>query len=116
MSKYVTLTGYCSTTKKPIGIQFSKVGSHYVAVGSYIVSSASGTGKSEELTGKVYASGFKCKRCDNTCVIVCSCNTVICIKSNAPEVTCPKCGKNTIIEWVEDINKLSDSKLNGNKQ
>ncbi len=116
MSKYVTLTGYCSTTKKPFGIQCEVRDGDYVAVGSFATSAAGGAAKDEELNGKLYAGGnFKCKHCGNDCIIKCSCGAVICLSNYAPNVVCPKCGTDFKVNWV-DIDQLPKTTIKGDKQ
>lgn len=116
MAKYVTLTGYCSTTKKPFGIQCAVEDGDCVAVGSFAVSAAGGAAKDEDVHGKLYAGGsFKCKHCNNDCIIKCSCGAVICVSNGAPGVVCPKCGSSFNIRWV-DRNELHETTIKGDAQ
>lgn len=115
MAKYVALPGYCTTTKKPMGVQFEKNGSDYVAVGAFS-GMASGGGGANEQSGKILSGPkFKCKHCDNTHVVICHCGAILCVPSGESDITCPGCKKTYHVKMV-GYDELSDHKVNESRQ
>ena len=117
MAKYLTTVGYCSTTKKPFGIQLRDDQGVYVAVGSFATFSSGESGDEPEYSGKLVAADtFKCKHCQNDDVIQCVyCGAIVCMKRGATSVTCPKCGRTFNVRYV-DFKDLGDSKVKSKKQ
>ncbi|MGN1040191.1 MAG: hypothetical protein ACI4QL_02070 [Candidatus Fimimonas sp.] len=116
MAKFITTVGYCSTTKKPFGIQFRDDQGVLVAVGSFATFASGEAGDAPEYSGKMISGkSFKCKHCQNDGIIQCGCGTVLCIKCGAPTVVCPKCGRTSNVRWV-DVDELGNSKVTVDKQ
>lgn len=117
MAKYISLTGYCSTTRKPVGIQFKEYEGNYYAVGSFSATSAGSGETGATYRGKLLSgNGFKCKHCGNDHIIQCSCGAVLCVANRAPSVTCPKCGNTGNIRWVDNIDDLNSTSINADNQ
>lgn len=116
MAKFITTVGYCSTTKKPFGIQFRDDQGVLVAVGSFATFASGESGDAPEYSGKMISGkNFKCKHCQNDGIIQCGCGTVLCIKRGASGVVCPKCGRTIKVNWV-GVDELGNSKVTVDKQ
>ena len=117
MAKYLTTVGYCSTTKKPFGIQLRDDHGAYVAVGSFATLASGESGDEPEYSGKLVAADtFKCKHCQNDDIIQCVyCGAIVCMKRGVASVTCPKCGRTFNVRYV-DFKDLPDSNVKSKKQ
>lgn len=116
MAKYVTVIGYCSTTKRLLGLQCENKNGDFVAVGSFSASSTGEGYENEKLNGRIYAgNNFSCKYCGNNSLVICYCGAVICVNHGANHVTCPKCGKGFGLKTVS-IEELEKTDLKSDKQ
>lgn len=112
---YKTVSGFCSTTNKPVGFQLKEEGGAYYVVGSFSITPGSKSTSMSDIRGKIFNGGFKCKYCQSDSFFQCDCGNLICAHITATKATCPSCHKEWQLRVISD-DEVKETTVKGIKQ